>query len=180
MRFRQYILYLPLLTLAAPSHAVTFDWATIGNLGNAADPETDYGSVSYTYRISKHEVTNAQYVAFLNAVAANDTNGLYDTIMSFSSRGGITRSGLQGSYSYSVKTPAIGQGPGGSDYTYDNKPVNYVSFFDAMRFVNWLENVARERSTFWGAGTRNHQRRRLFDQRWTERNTRPKRYILHP
>ena len=21
-----------------------------------------------------------------------------------------------------------------------NKPVNYVSFFDAMRFTNWLEN----------------------------------------
>jgi len=31
-------------------------------------------------------------------------------------------------------------GPGGSDYTYSDKPVIYVDFFDAMRFVTWLEN----------------------------------------
>ncbi len=56
---------------AAPAHAVvTFDWATVGNSGNADDIHGDgYGGVDYTYRISKHEVTNAQYTEFLNAVA---------------------------------------------------------------------------------------------------------------
>ena len=49
------------------AHAVMFDWETVGNTGNAADPLTGFGSVDYTYRISKHEVTNAQYAEFLNA-----------------------------------------------------------------------------------------------------------------
>ena len=40
----------------------------------------------------------------------------------------ITRSGSDGSYSYAVNS---GFGP---------NPVNHVSFFDAMRFVNWLQN----------------------------------------
>src|SRR5690606_33394606 len=37
-------------------------------------------------------------------------------------------SGSPGSYTYATK-PNMG-----------NKPVNYVSFFDAMRFTNWLHN----------------------------------------
>lgn len=40
----------------------------------------------------------------------------------------IQRSGVSGSYIYSVA----------SDYA--NRPVNYVSFNDAMRFTNWLQN----------------------------------------
>lgn len=118
---------------------VTFDWATIGNPGNAAD-DTGFGSVDYIYRISKYEVTNAQYVEFLNAVAATDTNGLYKSAMGITTIGGITQTGSSGSYSYSVKADALGQGPGGSDYSYGNKPAVYVSSLDAMRFVNWLEN----------------------------------------
>ena len=39
-----------------------------------------------------------------------------------------------------VKPNVVGEGPSGTDYTYANKPVVYISFFDAMRFVNWLEN----------------------------------------
>jgi formylglycine-generating enzyme len=124
----------------APSHAVTFDWAHVGNPGNVADTEvmvfdgtTGYGSVAYSYRISKHEVTNAQYTEFLNAVAATDPYELYSTEMASTTWGGITRSGTSGSYSYAVK-PAVGS------YAYDNKPVVFVSFIDAMRFVNWLHN----------------------------------------
>lgn len=105
---------------------------------------TSIGSVS-VYRISKQNVTNAQYVEFLNAVASTDSFGgpdpaLYNPSMESTTWGGIARSGAVGDYSYSVKAPAVGQGPGGSDYTYDNKPVVFVSFFDAMRFANWLHN----------------------------------------
>lgn len=126
-----------------PALAVTFDWAVIGNPGNAPDSETGYGGVDYNYRISKHEVTNAQYVDFLNAVGTTDTFGLYHENMELKTWGGIVRSGSPGAYTYSVKPDATGQGPGGvdgEDYTYANKPVVYVSFFDVMRFVNWLEN----------------------------------------
>jgi len=150
------------LSCASKAHAVTFDWATVGNPDNADDIHGDgYGGVDYAYRISKHEVTNAQYTEFLNAVAATDSFGgsdptLYHTRMGSDTMGGILRSGSAGSYTYSVKPDAVGQGPGGADgddYTYANKPVVLVSFFDAMRFTNWLHNGQRSGDTETGAYT---------------------------
>lgn len=113
------------------SGQVTFEWATVGNVGNAADPLNSgtipgIGSVGNEYRIAKHEVTNEQYAVFLNAVAATDTNNLYTALMGSNSRGGITRAGSSGGFTYAVKADM------------GNKPVNFVSLFDAMRFVNWL------------------------------------------
>lgn len=134
------------LCYISPIHAVTFDWAYVGNAGNAADPETGYGAVAYEYAISKTEVTNAQYVAFLNAVAAIDDFGgldptLFDSDMEDHQRGGITRSGVSGSYTYQTKSNMA------------NKPVNFVSFFDAMRFTNWLHNGQGNGGTETGAYT---------------------------
>jgi len=116
--------------LGAPASAVTIDWVSVGDSGNACDTQSQgcFGAVAYDYQISKYEVTNAQYTEFLNAVADTDTNALYTTLMDSSSFGGITRSGSSGSYSYSVKTG------------FADKPVNYVSFYDSLRFANWLEN----------------------------------------
>lgn len=116
---------------AASTSAVTIDWATVGNAGNAADSSVAWphpGAVSYEYRIARHEVTNAQYAEFLNAVAATDTNDLYNTSMGSDIFGGITRSGSSGSFTYAVKT------------NMGNKPVNYVSWYDAARFSNWMTN----------------------------------------
>lgn len=112
---------------SSASAAVNFDWATIGNAGNTADT-TGFGSVANEYRISKHEVTNAQYNEFLNAVAASDPNSLYSANMGTDPRGGITQSGSSGSFTYAFKVNMA------------NKPVNWVSFIDAMRFTNWLHN----------------------------------------
>jgi formylglycine-generating enzyme required for sulfatase activity len=107
--------------------AVTIDWVTVGDPGNSCDtqPQGCFGAVAGAYRVSKYETTNAQYAEFLNAVAVTDPNALYNTSMD-SSYGGITRSGSSGSYSYSA--------------TRENKPVNYVSFYDSLRFANWLHN----------------------------------------
>jgi sulfatase modifying factor 1 len=129
------------ISLGTPSFAaVNIEWVTVGNAGNAADPATDYGSVNYEYQISKYETTNAQYAEFLNANAATDTYGLYSTNMS---SWGITRTGTSGSYGYSVA--------GG----WENRPVNYVSWFDAARFVNWLTNGQGNGSTETGSYTLN-------------------------
>lgn len=110
------------------SGQVTMDWVTVGNPGNAADPATGFGSVDYEYRIGATEVTNDQYAAFLNAKSSSDPFLLYDTRMSYSARGGIVRSGVDGKYVYAVK-PNMG-----------NKPVNYVNWYDAARMANWLTN----------------------------------------
>ena len=125
----------------APS-VVTFDWATVGDPGNACDPHGTgrcFGAVGYAYRIAKHEVTDAQYAAFLNAKAASDPLGLYNPDMA--TWGGITRSGSAGSYTYS----AI---PGR-----ENAPVVLVSYFDALRFTNWLHNGQGDGDTETGAYT---------------------------
>jgi formylglycine-generating enzyme len=123
--------------------AVTFDLVTVGDPGNACDPVGSgncFGAVGHTYRIATHEVTNAQYAAFLNAKAALDPLALYNTDMA-AAWGGITRSGSSGSYTYSAV-------PGR-----ENKPVNNVSFFDALRFANWLHNGQGDGSTETGAYT---------------------------
>ena len=123
--------------------AVTFEWVTVADPGNACDPQGAgrcFGAVGYTYRIATHEVTNAQYAAFLNAKAASDPLGLYNTDMS-STAGGITRSGNPGSHTYSA-VPGRG-----------NQPVNHVSYFDALRFANWLHNGQGSGNTETGAYT---------------------------
>ena len=76
--------------------------------------------------VDKHPVTNAQYAEFLNAVASTDSFGgtdptLYSAAMDSLTQGGITPSGSAGSCTYAVKSPALGHGPGGSDYTYDKE-----------------------------------------------------------
>lgn len=117
---------MPLLSL--PAHAeIGCEFVTIGNPGNAADT-TGYGRVDYYYRLGKFEVTIAQYAAFLNAVAATDTYGLYNSQMATDlSVAGISRSGSPGSYTYAV----IGDG---------NRPIAYVCWFDAARMANWMHN----------------------------------------
>ena len=69
-----------------------------------------------------HEVTVRQYISFLNAVAATDAHGLFDV------ESDVVRSGSPGSYVYSA-LPAR-----------EDMPMNFVTLYDAMRFVNWLEN----------------------------------------
>ena len=101
---------------------------TVGDAGNAADTTAGYGAVAYEYNIARNETTISQYAAFLNAAAASDPYGLWTSGMSTDlNSAGISRSGSSGSYTYSV----IGSG---------DRPITYVSWFDAARFVNWLHN----------------------------------------
>ena len=116
----------------------SLDFVTVGDPGNAPDT-TGLGAVSYTYSIGKFDVTAAQYVEFLNAVAKTDPYGLYTPSMAGSADCNIQRSGAPGSYSYSV------------DPQWANRPVNYVSFGDAARFCNWLQNGEPSRAE--GNGT---------------------------
>jgi formylglycine-generating enzyme required for sulfatase activity len=115
---------------------VEIETVVVGNAGNAgeqsrlpnADP-TFYGAVAYEFRIGTYEVTAGQYTAFLSAVAATDTYGLYNVKMWTQAEGcKIERTGSPGSYAYSVAPD------------WANRPVDFVSWADAVRFVNWLHN----------------------------------------
>ena len=120
-----------LITSNSATATITIETIAIGNYGNIAD-STGYGSVSYEYNIGKTEVTTAQYVAFLNATASTvDTYQLYNAGMANMGGTGV----------------GISQTGGGSvNFTYtvtgggENRPVAFVSWFDAARFANWLVN----------------------------------------
>jgi formylglycine-generating enzyme required for sulfatase activity len=130
------------LWLASAAGAVTIEWVTVGDPGNACDTQAQgcFGAVANAYRISKYEITNAQYAEFLNAKAKSDPLGLYSADMS-GTFGGITRIGSDPNYSYSVIT---GRG---------DLPVVAVSFYAAMRFANWLNNGQGLETTESGAYT---------------------------
>jgi formylglycine-generating enzyme required for sulfatase activity len=91
--------------------------------------------------MSRNETTIAHYTEFLNAKAATDPYGLYNTSMATQGNSaGIQRSGTSGSYSYSV----IGSG---------DRPITHVSWFDAARFTNWIHNGQGSGDTETGAYT---------------------------
>jgi formylglycine-generating enzyme required for sulfatase activity len=120
-----------------PSGQTSLQFVTVGDPGNAPDTTvmndgtTGYGSVPYVYQMGKYDVTVGQYCQFLNAVAATDTYGLYNGGMTDFPTLGITQSGSSGSYTYSV-TGSYSQGV--------NCPIFDVSWGDAARFCNWLQN----------------------------------------
>jgi formylglycine-generating enzyme required for sulfatase activity len=113
-----------LALLAASAARADLSWVAVRDAGNVAD-ENDRGAVAYDYSISRYEVTNADWVAFLNAVAVpNDPNELFDPGMSilplfFFPEGLLGYNALSG---------------------HGDEPVAHVTFWDAVRYVNWLHN----------------------------------------
>lgn len=108
-------------------------------VGDAQNPDDDGGAgdlqnagrgyVGQEFDMSVTEVTNWMYALFLNSVAKRDRlYGLYKTDMGSNAEGGIIRKGSQDSYTYEVK-------PG-----FETKPVNFVSLWDTLRYINWLHN----------------------------------------
>jgi formylglycine-generating enzyme required for sulfatase activity len=122
-------------------------FAHIGDINNgndtvASSAGTYHGDVGYEYYISKYEVTQGQWVDFLNAVATDRSvvdlaanagiKNLYSSNMDASNDtyNGIKRTEVSaGTYSYSLLDPA-----------YKEMPVVYVSLLSAKRFCNWLTN----------------------------------------
>ena len=120
-----------ILASGISTSAITIDTIHVGDPGNPSRSLAvgqGFGGVGYSYEIGKYEITVSQYTAFLNAVAATDTYALYNPQMATDlTVAGISRTGTSGGYTYAV----IGS---------PNKPVTYVSYGDAIRFVNWIAN----------------------------------------
>jgi formylglycine-generating enzyme required for sulfatase activity len=124
--------------------AVTIPTVPVGNPGNPGElsgegaggsgPTALVGSVSYTFRMGKFEITAGQYADFLNAVARTDTYGLYHPEMDITVNPAnpygcnIVRTGSPGDYQYSVAPE------------WANRPADFVSWANAARFANWMHN----------------------------------------
>jgi hypothetical protein len=96
------------------------------------------GNVRYAYQITQYPITNNEYCLFLNSIdrLGNNPNVVYVASMSSSNRGGITlaTTGPKG-YRYRVK-PNMG-----------NKPVNFINWWRAARYCNWLHNGGKKYKT---------------------------------
>jgi formylglycine-generating enzyme required for sulfatase activity len=126
---------------AAP---VNINFGTVGdpgNTGNGASSPSGLGAVSQVFKMATTETTNSQYMAFLNAVDPNGTNpnSIYNGLMGSNGLGGINfNAGNASGSKYSVKSGAPAGAPAGTSY--GSMPVNFVTWFSAARFVNWLHN----------------------------------------
>lgn len=115
-----------------------FQFATITHSGNAPTTVSNFqipqsvGRVDYAYRMATTEVTNAQWVTFLNtyvplafpgqAVTTQEITGAFPQFAGFNQ---------QGNAQYAVSTSRA------------NRPVNEIGWRYAARFVNWLHNGMR-------------------------------------
>jgi formylglycine-generating enzyme len=100
--------------------------------------------VAYNYNIGTKDVTNSQYAEFLNTKDPSGTNtlGLWNSNMADATFGGISFNGGNGAGSKYVLTA------GRQDH-----PVNWVTWYDTIRFANWLNNGQGNGSTETGAYT---------------------------
>ncbi len=147
-----------LLADSPPARAeLTFDWATVGDAGNAGDTlvmtkcpssgcmgdgTSGYGGVAYAYQIATRHVTNRQYAEFLNEVDPNGANTLrlFDSRMEtfFHPVSFLPTAAFSGGIDFENAASA------GSKYQAksgaEDFPATWVSWVSAARLVNWLSN----------------------------------------
>jgi sulfatase modifying factor 1 len=126
--------------ISIPAWAVNIDYVPVGDPGNAADPLTGRGTVGYGYKIGKYDVTVNQYVEFLNTKDPSGANLLHLWNSKMVDSIGFNAGNADGSKYTSV-------------FGKQNHPVNMVTWYDTLRYANWLNNGQGNGSTETGAYT---------------------------
>jgi formylglycine-generating enzyme required for sulfatase activity len=140
--------------LLGKSHAkplVTIETVPVRNPHNSKDKETGYGAVAHEFAMGKFDVTVAQYAAFLNAKADVPPNKVIEELWC------IEMSGVNKRNKPEKPGPLItrtGSGTAADPYKYEvavsaewgkrsgDRPICWVTWFDAARFANWINNGA--------------------------------------
>lgn len=112
-------------------------YVPVGSPGNPGHPTQSWGSVASSYFLGRWEVTNSEWIGLLNAVATGltlnaDPHDLFDPAMASDPRGGITRSV---SNTFPTRVTGYQSRPNMAD-----KPVNFITYYDALRYCNWLHH----------------------------------------
>jgi hypothetical protein len=118
------------------------DFVEVGHPNNPRDQSSiidvtkNTGSVPYIYKITKYAITNYEYIKFLNSVDPDgiNTDNIYHEWMN------PENDIVYGAIEFDSQAPK-GQkySPKGS---MANKPVVYITWYEAARFCNWLHNGA--------------------------------------
>lgn len=141
---KRILAWVAVVALTASAKAVTISMVTVGNVGNPNDSNDgdiyssgvqNFGAVPYMFNMGKYEITAGQYTEFLNAVAKDDPNQLYNLNMGDPNDGPSGHSGANIQRTGSAPNFNYGVAP-----DWANRPVNWVSLWDAARFANWLHN----------------------------------------
>jgi len=100
-----------------------YDMTLVSDINNISD-KNNYGSVSYSYKITRFCITNNQYSIFLNA-----KNNVVDKYELFINADSIHQ-GIVKEYGgkYIVKA------------NMGDLPVNFITIANALRYINWKEN----------------------------------------
>jgi formylglycine-generating enzyme required for sulfatase activity len=136
-----------LLSSPAGAAQITYEMVMVGNPGNAGDTRAGVntfgkGSVAYKYQIGNYDVTIGQYTAFLNAVDPSGTNpnGIYNSSMGTN----LNIAGISYDEAAAPGSKYSAIGPFGAiqipQATAANRPITFVSWFNAARFANWMTN----------------------------------------
>lgn len=114
------------------------DFIAVSDINNSPDSDTGLGRCNEIYRLSKYDVTAAQYCAFLNAVASRpNAEGRYDVHGLFHKEMEIDQNvkclvrtfiASECCYHYTVFKGR------------EHFPITYVSWYDSLRFCNWLQH----------------------------------------
>ena len=112
-------------------------YVAVGSPGNPGHPTRSWGSVPSPYFLGRWEVTNSEWIGFLNSVATGftltaDPHGLFDPRMASDLRGGITR---KVSNTFPTRITSYEARP-----NMGSKPVNFITYYDALRYCNWLHH----------------------------------------
>jgi hypothetical protein len=121
---------------AMPAQSKTeYQFTTVGEPGNRPDADHHgqgkYGAVANRFRIAQRQVSHIDYARFLNSVARQEQGGLYHPRMGIGP-GAIRRVGHPGNYRYLLR---VDEPP---------TPVTHVSWFDAVRYCNWLHHGQKD------------------------------------
>ena len=115
------------------ANAVTIDMVTVGNPGNAPDTRYDAAGLAPSATSTRSASTKSRPAS----TPSSSTPWPRPTPTGFTTRDGRSR------WCVGANIQQIGSSP---DYSYSvaadwaDRPVNYVSFWDAARFANWLHN----------------------------------------